>query len=57
MAPADAPQYVIAVFAHTAAGNGGTVAGPAFRQMMQFALQHYRVPPTGTRPPRFAVYK
>ena len=30
MAPADAPRYVIAVFAHTPGGNGGEVAGPAF---------------------------
>ena len=30
MAPADAPRYVIAVFAHTPGGEGGAVAGPAF---------------------------
>jgi cell division protein FtsI (penicillin-binding protein 3) len=56
MAPADAPRYVIAVFAHTPAGNGGPVAGPAFADMMAYALLHYRVPPTGTRPPTFRVW-
>jgi cell division protein FtsI (penicillin-binding protein 3) len=56
MAPADAPRYVIAVFAHTASGSGGTVAGPAFADMMQFTLQHYRVPPTGAPAPSFTIY-
>jgi cell division protein FtsI (penicillin-binding protein 3) len=55
MAPADNPRYVVAVFAHTPAGNGGEVAGPAFRDMMEFALRHYRVPPTGTKPPKFVL--
>jgi cell division protein FtsI (penicillin-binding protein 3) len=56
MAPADAPRYVIAVFAHTPGGNGGVVAGPAFAEMMEQALLHYRVAPTGTKPPAFAIY-
>jgi cell division protein FtsI (penicillin-binding protein 3) len=56
MAPADAPRYVIGVFAYTPGGNGGLVAGPAFRDMMAFALGHYAVPPTGTKRPKFHVY-
>jgi cell division protein FtsI (penicillin-binding protein 3) len=56
MAPADAPRYVVAVFAHTPAGNGGAVAAPAFAQMMEFTLRHYRVAPTGTKPPKLRVY-
>jgi cell division protein FtsI (penicillin-binding protein 3) len=56
MAPADAPRYVVAVFAHTAGGNGGTIAGPAFAEMMRFTLLHDRVAPTGTKPPAFRVY-
>jgi cell division protein FtsI (penicillin-binding protein 3) len=56
MAPADAPRYVIAVFAHTPAGNGGAVAAPAFSEMMQFTLRHYRVAPTGSKPPNLSVY-
>lgn len=56
MAPADNPRYVIAVFAHTPKGGGGDIASPAFKEMMGFALRHYRVPPTGTKPPNFVVY-
>jgi len=56
MAPADAPRYVIAVFAHTPGGNGGVVAGPAFAELMEYTLSHFRVAPTGTNPPKFRVY-
>ncbi|MDM4719983.1 penicillin-binding protein 2 [Micromonospora sp. WMMA1363] len=56
MAPAEEPRYVIAVFAHTPAGGGGDIAAPAFRDMMQFALRHYRVPPSATAAPNFEVF-
>ena len=56
MAPADAPRYVISVFAHTPGGTGGVVAGPSFAEMMEFTLRHYRVAPTGTKPPKLRVY-
>jgi cell division protein FtsI (penicillin-binding protein 3) len=56
MAPADAPRYVIAVFTHTPAGEGGAVAGPAFADMMDFTLLHYAVAPTGTKAPTFKLY-
>ena len=56
MAPADAPRYVIGVFAYTPGGNGGAVAGPAFKDMMTFTLAHYLIAPTGTKPPKFRVY-
>jgi cell division protein FtsI (penicillin-binding protein 3) len=55
IAPADAPRYVVAVFAHIPKGEGGAVAAPAFRDMMAFTLGHYQVPPTGAAPPTFAV--
>ena len=55
MAPADAPRFVIAVFAHTPGGEGGKVATPAFRDMMAFALSRFHVPPTGTPPPTFVL--
>jgi cell division protein FtsI (penicillin-binding protein 3) len=55
MAPADQPRYVIAVFAHTPGGGGGAVAGPAFRDMMGYTLRHFKVPPTGTKPPEFVI--
>ncbi len=56
MAPADAPRYVVAVFAYTPAGSGGTVAAPAFADMMSHTLLRYRVPPSGSRPPDFVIY-
>jgi cell division protein FtsI (penicillin-binding protein 3) len=55
MAPADSPRYVIAVFVDTPEGGGGQIAGPAFRKMMEFTLLHYKVPPTGTAPPKFVI--
>lgn len=55
IAPADAPRYVIAVVAHAPGTAAHSAAGPAFREMMEFTLQHYRVPPTGTQPPKFIV--
>jgi cell division protein FtsI (penicillin-binding protein 3) len=56
MAPADAPRYVIAVFAHTPGGDGGDIAAPAFADLMGYALRHYKVPPTATKPPTLRVY-
>jgi cell division protein FtsI (penicillin-binding protein 3) len=32
------------------------VAGPAFREMMEFTLRHYRVPPTGGATPTFPIH-
>lgn len=55
MAPADNPRYVIGVFAHVPVGTGGAVAGPTFHDMMTFTLQHFRVPPTGTKAPTFVL--
>ncbi|MBQ1073007.1 penicillin-binding protein 2 [Micromonospora sp. C31] len=56
MAPAEKPRYVIAVFAHTPSGGGGDIAAPAFRDMMQFTLRHYGVPPSGEKAPKFTVH-
>jgi cell division protein FtsI (penicillin-binding protein 3) len=56
MAPADAPRYVIAVFAHTPSGNGGAVASPAFSEMMSYTLRHFKVAPTGTKVQPFQLY-
>ncbi|NJP35231.1 peptidoglycan D,D-transpeptidase FtsI family protein [Micromonospora thermarum] len=57
MAPAEKPRYVIAVFAHTPGGGGGDIAAPAFRDMMQFALRHDRVPPSSAAAPKFEVFQ
>ncbi|MFR9777689.1 peptidoglycan D,D-transpeptidase FtsI family protein [Micromonospora sp. MS34] len=57
MAPAEKPRYVVAVFVWSPGGEGGAVAAPAFRQIMGFTLQHYRVPPSATdRSPKFEVF-
>ncbi|MEV0720732.1 penicillin-binding protein 2 [Asanoa sp. NPDC050611] len=56
MAPAEAPRYVVAVFAFTPGGGGGDVAGPAFREMMQYTLQHYRVPPSTKAAPKYTPF-
>ncbi|MFI7597733.1 penicillin-binding transpeptidase domain-containing protein [Actinoplanes sp. NPDC049681] len=53
MAPAEKPRFVIGVFADVPNGTGGDVAAPAFSKMMSSALLHYRVPPSGTKPPTF----
>jgi cell division protein FtsI (penicillin-binding protein 3) len=55
MAPAEAPRYVIAVVAHSPGGEGGAVAAPAFREMMQFTLRYFQVPPATTKPPAFVL--
>ena len=57
MAPAENPRYVIAVLGIVpkGAGTGGVVAGPAFKEMMEFTLGRYRIPPDGTKPPKFSL--
>ena len=57
MAPAENPRYVIAVLGIVpkGAGTGGVVAGPAFKEMMEFTLGRYRIPPDGTKPPTFSL--
>ena len=55
MAPAEDPQYVIAIVAHVPTGTGGTIAGPAFHDMMSYTLGHYQVPPSGTEAPTFSL--
>ena len=56
MAPADAPRYVVAVTAHVPRGGGGSVAAPAFKEMMTFTLARFGVLPTGTEPPKLTVF-
>jgi cell division protein FtsI (penicillin-binding protein 3) len=56
MAPADAPRYVVAVTAHVPGGAGGSVAAPAFKNMMALTLSSFGVLPTGTEPPKLTIY-
>jgi cell division protein FtsI (penicillin-binding protein 3) len=55
MAPADAPRFVVAVYAYGLDITGATMA-PAFSQMMADTLIRFKVPPTGAQPPVFKVY-
>ena len=51
-APADDPRFTIYVVVQNPRndGGGGSVGGPAFSKIMSYALRHYAVPPTGTKP-------
>ncbi|HEY1135026.1 MAG TPA: penicillin-binding protein 2 [Nocardioides sp.] len=50
-APADAPRFTVYVVVHDpASGGGGTVAAPAFAEIMSHVLRTYAVAPTGTEP-------
>jgi cell division protein FtsI (penicillin-binding protein 3) len=53
-APADDPRFTIYVVVQNPrnGGGGGSVAGPAFAELMGHTLRHYKVPSTGTRPSR-----
>ncbi|MDQ1723804.1 MAG: hypothetical protein QOG52_832, partial [Frankiaceae bacterium] len=51
-APADDPQLLVSVVLDDPKSGhfGGAVAAPVFREIMKFALQTRRIPPTGTAP-------
>ena len=51
-APADDPRFLVYVVVQDpAGGGGGSVGGPAFRQIMTHLLQKYAVPPSGSVAP------
>jgi cell division protein FtsI (penicillin-binding protein 3) len=52
-APADKPQFVVAVILQNPIRGyfGGSTAGPVFKDVMTYALQQSKVPPTGAPPP------
>ena len=56
-APADDPRFTVYVVVHDPQGDGGggSVGGPAFSQIMGYALSRYGVPPTGAKPSRLPV--
>jgi cell division protein FtsI (penicillin-binding protein 3) len=56
-APADDPQYVVAVDLErpTGAGEGGGVAAPVFADVMRYALTADGVVPSGTPRPEFVL--
>jgi cell division protein FtsI (penicillin-binding protein 3) len=57
MAPVDKPDLVVAVTlqAPRSAIGGGVNAGPVFKDVMSFALEALRIPPTGTKPGRLKL--
>ncbi|WP_030144931.1 peptidoglycan D,D-transpeptidase FtsI family protein [Spirillospora albida] len=58
-APADDPQLVVqVVLQNPTRGShyGGDVAAPVFRDVMSFALQTRKIPPTGSEPPIVKIY-
>ncbi len=57
IAPADNPTLVVAVFLQNPRNGhfGGVLAGPVFKKVMTFGLEHSRTPPTGTVRPRIPV--
>jgi cell division protein FtsI (penicillin-binding protein 3) len=57
-APADSPQLVVEVVLQKPQKGyyGGEVAAPVFKNIMSFALQSRRVPPTGSKSPKIRIY-
>ncbi|MEU9024644.1 penicillin-binding transpeptidase domain-containing protein [Actinomadura sp. NPDC048394] len=58
-APADDPRLVVQVVLQDpkrGSHYGGDVAAPVFRDVMSFALQSEKIPPTGSKPPIIKIY-
>ena len=55
--PPTTPTLVVAVFLQNPRNGhfGGVLAGPVFKKVMTFGLEHSRIPPTGTVAPRIPV--
>ena len=58
MAPANNPRLVVAVTLQNPRNGhfGGRLAGPVFKQIMEFALASLKVPPTTSRPRPFPIF-
>lgn len=57
-APADDPKYAVAVtvFDPKQGRSGGSVAGPVFASVLEFALHRAGTVPSGTEPPDVAIF-
>jgi cell division protein FtsI (penicillin-binding protein 3) len=57
-APADNPQLVVEVVLQKPQNGyyGGQVAAPVFKDVMSFALQSRRIPPTGSKSQKIRIY-
>ena len=56
-APADKPSIVVAVILDNPRNGhyGGVLAGPVFKRVMTYSLEHFRIPPTGVARPHIPV--
>jgi cell division protein FtsI (penicillin-binding protein 3) len=56
-APADKPQLVVSVVLQDPKRGhyGGLLCAPVFKEVMSFALQSRKVPPTGSQPPKLRL--
>jgi cell division protein FtsI (penicillin-binding protein 3) len=56
-APADNPSVVVAVILDNPRNGhyGGVLAGPVFKRVMTYSLEHFRIPPTGVARPKIPV--
>ena len=56
-APADNPTLVVAVILDNPRNGhyGGVLAGPVFKRVMTYSLEHFRVPPTNVTRPQIPV--
>lgn len=56
-APAENPQIVVSVTIQAPVNGkwGGTLCAPVFKDVMSFALQTRKIPPTGTKSPEIPV--
>jgi cell division protein FtsI (penicillin-binding protein 3) len=58
-APADDPRLVVQVVLQDpkrGSHYGGDIAAPVFQNVMSFALQSEKIPPTGSEPPNIKIY-
>lgn len=57
-APADSPRLVVEVVLQKPRKGyyGGEIAAPVFKDVMSFALQSRRIPPTGSKSPKIRIY-
>jgi cell division protein FtsI (penicillin-binding protein 3) len=57
MAPAENPEIVVAIAIHHPRNGrwGGSLAGPVFKEVAQYALQDRNIPPSEGLPPKLAV--
>ena len=56
IAPADKPELICAVILQAPESNSSAIVAPAFKSVMTYALQRFKIPPTGSRLEPFPNY-